>query len=138
MLLVRRGFLLTVGALVLQVGLLGRMEGRQGCQCPHFCLCHLGQSVWGWEGLEKERALKSCSLMACGGGGLSLEGPTVVFMLLWSSNEPLLVDWFGGGIGNRWFAPMACSACAQKCGRTGREGSGDALFFYPYGGGTHW
>ena len=61
MLLVRWGLPLTVIALVLQVGLLGRMEGRQGRQCPHFCLLHLGQLVWGWEGLEREQELRSCS-----------------------------------------------------------------------------
>ena len=133
-----QGLSLTSIALVLQVGLLGRMEGRRGCRCPHFCLRHLDCSVWSWEGLEKERALGFCSLMAGGGGGFSLEGSTVVPTLLWSLNEPLLVDWFGGRIGNHWFAPMACSACAQECGRTGWKGSGDALFFYPYGGGSRW
>ena len=134
MLLVHRGFLLTVGALVLQVGFLGRMEGRQGCQCPHFRLRNLGRPVWGWEGLEKEWVFRSCSFMACGDRGLPLEGPTIVLTHLWSLNQFLSVDWFGGGMGNRWFVPMACSACAQKRGWTGWEGSGDASFSQPHGG----
>ena len=133
-----QGFSLISIALVLQVGLLGRMEGRRGCRCPHFCLRHLDCLVWGLEGLEKGLALGFCSLMAVGGGDFPLEGSTVVPILLWPSNEPFLVDWFGGRIGNRWFAPMACSACAQECGRTSRKGSGEASFFYPYGGGSHW
>ena len=91
-----QGFSLTSIALVLQVGLLGRMEGRRGCRCPHFHLRHLDRLVWGWEGLEERRALGFCSLMACEGAAFSLEGSTVVPTLLWSSNEPLLVDWFGG------------------------------------------
>ena len=114
------------------------MEGRRGCWHPYFRLRRLGHSVWGWEGLEERQVLGFCSLMAGEGAGLSLEGSTVVLMLLWSSNEPLLVDWFGGRIGNRWFAPMACSACAQEYGWTGQKGTGDASFFYPYGGGSRW
>ena len=48
MLVVCQGPPMTVIALVLQVGLLGRIEGRRGCQCPHFHLRHLGRLVWSW------------------------------------------------------------------------------------------
>ena len=50
MLLVCPGLSLTVIALVLQVGLLGMIEGRLGYQYPHFHPRHLGQLVWSWGG----------------------------------------------------------------------------------------
>ena len=60
-----QGLLLTVNALVLQVGLSGWSESRLGGQCPHFCPRCLGHLVWNWGG--------------CGGGG-----SVVLFLVVFS------------------------------------------------------
>ena len=64
-LLVSQGHLLSVNALVLQVGLPRQSEGGLGHQCPHSRPCHLGHLVRNWEGWGAwERSLIF-------GGGLS-------------------------------------------------------------------
>ena len=55
-LLVSQGLLLTVNALVLQVGLPRQSESGLGHQCPYFRPRHLGHLVRSWEGFGGDGA----------------------------------------------------------------------------------
>ena len=71
-LLVSQGHLLSVNALVLQVGLPRQSEGGLGHQCPHSRPCHLGHLVRNWE---------------VGGGGSAVLSSVVVFQVIGCEGE---------------------------------------------------